>query len=147
MLKKFVLLAAALGTTAAIPAAAEAQSGYYDSRYGQPVYRTDRYGRTYDRYGNRVATNGGYYGGNGVYNGANGGYYGRSSANGYYGNRQCSGTTGTIVGGVAGALLGREIGRSGSRYSYNRNSGTTAAIIGGAVGALAGRAIDKSNCN
>ena len=67
------------------------------------------------------------------------GYYDRR----YYGRRgyRCgSGTTGAIVGGVGGALVGREIGRDGRRYRYGRygrrgGSGTTGAIIGGAIGA------------
>ena len=64
---------------------------------------------------------------------------------GYYG-RRCSGTTGTVVGGVAGALLGNAIGRSGGGYYRRGGSGTTGAILGGALGALAGRAIDKDSC-
>jgi Glycine zipper 2TM domain len=51
-----------------------------------------------------------------------------------------SGTTGTILGGVVGGLLGREIGRG----RFNQNSGTTGLIIGAGAGALAGRAIEKS---
>jgi hypothetical protein len=81
-----------------------------------------------------------YYGG--------GGYNGQS----YYGNGiRCSGTTGTIVGGVAGAVVGSKI--AGGRRTYDNygnrrgGSGTTAAIIGGAVGALLGRKVDKSACN
>ena len=66
-----------------------------------------------------------------------------TTARGYYGGRgyRCgSGTTGAIVGGAAGALIGREIGRDGRGYRYRgRNSGTTGAIIGGAIGALIGR--------
>ena len=46
-----------------------------------------------------------------------------------------SGTTGLIVGGAAGALLGREVDRYGDRLP-----GT---IIGGAAGALIGREIDR----
>jgi uncharacterized protein YcfJ len=52
-----------------------------------------------------------------------------------------SGTGGTIIGAVAGGLLGNEVARRGNK--------TEGSIIGAAVGALAGRAIDKSdsNCN
>ena len=57
-----------------------------------------------------------------------------------------NGTTGLIVGGAAGALIGREVERSGSRNRYygNRSSGTTGAIIGGALGALVGREVARS---
>lgn len=48
-----------------------------------------------------------------------------------------NGTGGTIIGGVAGGLLGNEIAGYGDK--------TTGAILGAAVGALAGRAIDKSD--
>lgn len=127
MLKKLALITAAATTSmVAMPAAAEAQRyGYYDSRYD----------RGYDRYyGNRY--NNRYYNSR-AYNNR---YYGRS--NRYYGYnrsyRRCnSGTTGTIVGGAAGALLGREVAGYGNR--------TTGAIIGGAIGALAGRAVTKNN--
>ena len=56
-----------------------------------------------------------------------------------------NGTTGLIVGGAAGALVGREIARDGGRHRYRRGggSGTVGAIIGGAVGALVGREIDR----
>lgn len=135
MLKKIVLAAAAASSAmVALPTAASAQSyGYYDRGGYDRYQRGDRYDR-YDRgsrYDNRRYAR-------------NNGYYGRNYNNRYYGNRRCegSGTTGTIVGGVAGALLGREATRD--TRGYNRNSGTTGAIIGGALGALAGRAIDKS---
>ena len=74
----------------------------------------------------------------------------RSYDNGYYRGgydyrrHRCSGTTGTIVGAGAGALLGRSIGR-GSGY-YHQNSGTTGTILGAALGALVGREIGKSTC-
>ncbi len=59
----------------------------------------------------------------------------------YYQGQQCrSGTTGTILGAVAGGLLGREIGRGGR---YDRPS-TTGLILGAGGGALAGRAIERS---
>jgi Glycine zipper 2TM domain len=55
-----------------------------------------------------------------------------------YRGRSCSkGTGGTIIGAVAGGLLGRTVVRRGG----DRTAGT---IIGAGVGALAGRAIDKS---
>ena len=141
MIKKFTLAAAAAAATfVALPAAAEAQyRGVYDSGYSQrgydDGYRSTRYDRRYqqrryeqqryDRYENR--------------------YEDRYDDRDYRDNR-CSGTTGTIIGGVVGALGGRAIDRNGgSRYS-RRDSGTTGAIIGGAIGALAGRAVDKSAC-
>jgi uncharacterized protein YcfJ len=51
--------------------------------------------------------------------------------------RKSKGTTGLIVGAVAGGLLGRAVvGRYGDR--------TAGAIVGAGAGALAGRAIDRS---
>ena len=68
-------------------------------------------------------------------------YYG----DGYsYRRHRCSGTTGTIIGAGAGALLGRSLTR-GSGY-YHQHSGTTGAIIGAALGALAGRQVGKATC-
>ncbi len=141
MLKKITLSAAvAASALVALPSAAQAdhRDGYYGDRY-ERSYRGDRYDR------------GGYYGDRYDRGYSDRGYYGRNQAyygDRYYDGRRCSGTTGTIVGGIAGALLGREIDRSGSRSRYygRRDGGTTGAIIGGAIGALGGRAIDKSSC-
>ena len=59
----------------------------------------------------------------------------------YYRGQRCkSGTTGAILGALAGGLLGREIGRGGR---YNDPS-TTGLILGAGGGALAGRAIERS---
>ncbi|TPG10941.1 glycine zipper 2TM domain-containing protein [Sphingomonas oligophenolica] len=56
--------------------------------------------------------------------------------NGHWRCKKPDGTTGTIIGGVAGALVGRTIDTRGDR---------TIGTLGGAVaGALAGRAIEKS---
>ena len=56
------------------------------------------------------------------------------------GYQRCDkGTGGTIIGAVAGGLLGNQVARRGNR--------TEGSIIGAAVGALAGRAIDKSGNN
>ncbi len=59
----------------------------------------------------------------------------------YYRGQRCkSGTTGAILGALAGGLLGREIGRGGE---YNEPS-TTGLLLGAGGGALAGRAIERS---
>ncbi|MES1973912.1 MAG: glycine zipper 2TM domain-containing protein [Pseudomonadota bacterium] len=50
--------------------------------------------------------------------------------------RHSDGTTGLIVGGVGGALLGSQIA--------GRGDSTLGAVIGGVGGALGGRAIDRS---
>lgn len=126
MLKKITLsLAAATAALTALPAAANAGSydrgRYYDGGRYEQSYRGDRYyGRGYQQpyYGDR--------------------YYGRSQRSYYNGGRRCSGTTGTIVGGAAGALLGREIG--------GRRDRTTGTILGGVAGALLGRQVGKSSC-
>lgn len=160
MLKKTIIgaLAAATALTA-IPTAAQAQryrDGYYGrhhrnhyrprSRVYVQTYYAPGYGGYYDPYYGR-----GYYPYPDRYYG--GGYYDRGYydrgyyRSGYYGRRgyKCdNGTTGAIVGGAAGALVGREIGRDGRGYRYRygrygrRGGGATGAIIGGALGALIG---------
>ncbi len=112
MLKKITLgAAAALTAISALPAAAQAhgyRDGYRDSRYADSRYYDSRY-------------EGRTYRGDRYYNG-----------------RRCSGTTGTILGGAAGALAGRAIDSRGSR--------TTGTLLGAAAGALLGREIGKSTC-
>ena len=54
---------------------------------------------------------------------------------GRYYCRRDNGTTGLIIGGAAGALLGRELDGGRSR--------TLGTILGGAAGALLGREIDR----
>lgn len=75
----------------------------------------------------------------------NSGYYGEPvyantrtwrGDDGRYYCRRGDGTTGLIVGGVAGALIGREV-------AGNRGDRTVGAILGAAGGALLGRAIDR----
>lgn len=125
MFKKLSLVGAtfAMGAATLIPAtpAMARDHGYYRNydggRHYNRSYRGDRYGYRGDRYGYR----------------SNRGYRGYD---GYYRCRR-DGTTGTIIGAIAGGLLGNEVAGRGSR--------TEGAIIGGAVGALAGRAIDKSD--
>jgi hypothetical protein len=130
MLKKIVLSTAiAASALTALPAAAEAQSRYgysqrYDNRYSGQRYDGRYYGQRYDSryYGQRYAPQA-YY---------NGRYYN------HYGQR-CSGSTGTILGAIAGGLLGSSVAGRGGDHAIG-------AIIGAGAGALAGRAIDRSDC-
>jgi hypothetical protein len=89
-----------------------------DPRYGG--YDADRYyrdGRNYKarRLGNNDR----------VYRGRDGRYY----------CRRQDGTTGLIIGGIAGGLLGNTIAPGGSK--------TLGTILGGGAGALLGRSIDR----
>ena len=106
MRKAILGLAAATMTVPALPATAHAYGGYDGPNYS----------RYYDRDGN-------YYGP--TWRGRDGRMYCRRS----------NGTTGLIVGGAAGALLGRAIDTRGER--------TTGTILGAAVGALIGREIQR----
>ena len=127
---------ASIATVGLAATPAMAQGGYYD-RDGYYRAGDDRsYNRGYDyrsddrRYDDRR------------YDDRR--YDDRGNNGNYQRCRRSSGTTGTILGAIAGGLLGREIGRGG----YGNQPSTTGLIIGGGVGALAGRAIDKnSNCN
>lgn len=126
-----ILLALSAASMVALPAAAEARhrnySGYNNSAYYGGGYDNRYYGNGYD---------GRYYGNRGYDNR----YYGRNNR-----HRCGNGTTGLIVGGAAGALIGREVTRGNrTRYGYrNGGSGTTGAIIGGALGALVGREVAR----
>lgn len=123
MLKHTLSALVAVSALTAMPAAAQAQGRYYDR--GGYDYNDRGYDRRYDnrRYDNRR------------YDARRG--YDNRGYNNHYGQR-CSGTTGTIIGAIAGGLLGRSIDGGRDR--------TTGTIIGGAAGALAGRAIDKDQC-
>jgi outer membrane lipoprotein SlyB len=128
MFTKIALSAAvAVSALTALPAAAEAQSRYgYSDRYDNGSYnQRQRYDRNDRRYQNRNYQNQRY----------DSQRYGN-----YYGQRcRSNGSTGTILGAIAGGLLGREVAGRGDR--------TVGTIIGGAAGALAGRAIDRDgNC-
>ncbi|HEX6377347.1 MAG TPA: glycine zipper 2TM domain-containing protein [Allosphingosinicella sp.] len=50
--------------------------------------------------------------------------------------RKPNGTTGLIVGGAAGALVGRQVDKRGDR--------TTGTVLGAAVGALLGRHVQRN---
>ena len=134
MLKKIIIsTAVAASALTALPAAAEAQSRYgYSSRYDNGYY-AQRYGGSYNQYQryDRRYANQRYY---------NQGYYNQRTYNGGYYNhysRRCSGSTGTILGAIAGGLLGNQVAGRGDR--------TLGAILGAGAGALAGRAIDRSD--
>ncbi|OYW51185.1 MAG: hypothetical protein B7Y36_07170 [Novosphingobium sp. 28-62-57] len=93
-----------------------------DRRWGDRRGWNDRRGRDDRRWNNRNNWNGnrGYWRGN----------------DGRYYCRRNDGTTGLLIGGVAGALVGREVaGRRGDR--------TLGAVLGAAGGALLGREVDR----
>jgi hypothetical protein len=150
---------AATFVAAMAPGAAVAQDRYHDGYINyeqrendwqrQGDYLRDRGERGYDHreqgYGERgygaqgyrdVPIRYGYRDDRGYYN--QGGY-----AQGYrtparYSYRcEGSGTTGTLIGALAGGLLGNGLAGRGDR--------TLGTLLGGGAGALAGRAIDRSN--
>ncbi|HJQ15374.1 MAG TPA: glycine zipper 2TM domain-containing protein [Allosphingosinicella sp.] len=136
MLKKISLAAVAVSTAlTALPAAAEARphryygDGYYSRGYDSGYYDSGYYGRGYGHRYQRGDYDGRGYGSR---------YYGRSRY--YYGRCRDSGTTGTIIGAIAGGLIGHEVAQGGR---YRRGDGTAGAIIGAGIGALAGREIDR----
>ena len=99
--------------------------GRYESRRGD--YRRDRGYGDYGRYQTRVRYDEPVYANTRVWRGDDGRDYCRRS----------DGTTGLVIGGVAGALIGREVaGRRGDR--------TAGALLGAVGGALLGRAVDRS---
>jgi outer membrane lipoprotein SlyB len=108
------LILAVSATAMAIPATFAVPT---DGAQAQRYYRYSRY---YDRDG--------YYSGP-TWRGRDGRYYCRRS----------NGTTGLIIGGAAGALVGRSL-------DGGRNH-TTGTVIGAVAGALAGRAIERDSNN
>jgi hypothetical protein len=126
-------LAMGVASFAATATPAAARDGYYRGYERGDYYR-----------GSRGYQGGGYYRGDGYYRGG-ASYRGDGYYRGYRGDRgyrcRSDGTGGTIIGAIAGGLLGNEVGKGGGRY--RRGDGTTGAIIGAGVGALAGRAIDR----
>ena len=113
MTRHFTLTAAtiALGLAGIAPAAPAAAQGYRDGGY---VQRYDQPGPRYQR-----------------------GYRGQRYDS-YRAREACrDGDGGTIIGAIAGGLIGNGVAGRGDRAA-----GT---IIGGALGALAGRAIDRSD--
>ena len=124
MFKTFTLAASALalGATALVPATAEAQryGGGYERGYDgyQGGYRDRGYDRGYDRSDYRE-------------------YRGNDRRYNYRSRRGCDNTGGTLIGALAGGLLGHTIAGRGDR--------TLGAVLGAAGGGLAGNAIAKSD--
>lgn len=138
-LNALIVASIALTGIAATPAAAHGR-GHHNQNYDRGYYQgNDGY---YNQRGDRQV----YYDNRGNYNDSRYNDYndGRDyRSNNYRGDcRRGKGTVGTILGAVAGGLLGREVGRGG----YDNRPSTTGAIIGAGAGALAGRAIDRSGC-
>lgn len=118
MRKTILALTLAAIAVPTVPAMAE------PNRYGDRYERRSDRASGYDRYGRyneprRLSRN------DRVWRGRDGRNYCRRE----------NGTTGLIIGGAAGALLGREIDGG-----YNRATGT---ILGAAAGALLGREVDR----
>jgi uncharacterized protein YcfJ len=114
-MRKFAIALAAAATAAtAMPSVAVAQ--HYD-RHGHGAY--------HGRYAH-------YYYGRGYYHGPR--WRGRD---GRYYCRRSDGTTGLLLGGAAGALVGRSVDTRGER--------ATGTILGAVAGALIGREIDRGD--
>lgn len=124
MFKTFTLAVSALamGTATLVPVAAEAQRYGYERGYDRGYD-----GRGYDRGYNGRGYNREYRGNDRRYN------YRNDRNN----RRGCDNTGGTIVGALAGGLLGHTVA--------GRGNGTIGALLGAAGGGLAGNAIDKSD--
>lgn len=127
MFKQICLAVVASATALCVPAAVEAQRWDGGRGYYQQIDRRGD-GRGYDRRG-FDDRRGGYGRGDDRRDGRNE-YYGRG------GRQRCDkGTGGTILGAIAGGLLGNSVAGRGDR--------TAGAVVGAGVGALAGRAIDR----
>lgn len=109
----------ALAVTSLVAPAAQAQR--YDDRYYDRAYR-DAYREGWNRGPRYADYDRGY----------------RDDRDYRHRYRQCqSGTAGTLVGAIAGGLLGRTIDRRGDR--------TLGTVIGAGAGALAGNAVARAD--
>lgn len=127
------ILAAALAAIVVPAAPALADPPSWAKAHGKRAKESRGYGdgRNYDR--ERYAS---YYDSRGNYSGPS-----WRGDDGRYYCRRSNGTTGLLIGGVAGALAGRAIDTRGER--------ATGTILGAVGGALIGREIDRSGsrCN
>lgn len=136
MARKLVTIAALAASlaSAVLPSAAMAHDRYRGDwdRGGSYYQDDDDWGRRDDNYRydrGRYDDDRGYY--------ADSGYYPRDYHRRYHGYRcHRDGSTGAILGALAGGLIGDGIAGRGDR--------TLGAILGGGAGALAGRAIERS---
>ncbi|HEY1124476.1 MAG TPA: glycine zipper 2TM domain-containing protein [Sphingobium sp.] len=122
-MKKPILVALIVATTLPLGACATDSTG---DRYGynnrsRDGYYADRRERREARRARALAEN------DVIYRDNNGNYYCKRS----------DGSTGTIVGAIAGGVLGNIIAPGGSK--------TLGTVLGAAGGAIAGNAIDKNN--
>lgn len=118
-----------LAIAAAVPLAGCASTGYDDRgpgyQSGSGYFGQDGYAERDYRRGNQRARQ--LRDNDNIYRGRDGRYY----------CKRDDGTTGLVVGGIAGGVLGNIIAPGGS--------GLLGTILGGAAGALAGREIDRSD--
>lgn len=139
-LKATALAAATASLATAVPAtAATPYAPAFGSDFRAPGEQTYEHGR--DRYWDRRGYRDEYRGHRNDYRGdyrSDYRGYRESSWRGRDGRHYCrkkDGTTGLLIGGAAGALLGREIDGG-----YDRTAGT---VVGGVVGALLGREVAR----
>jgi Predicted outer membrane lipoprotein len=134
--KASALVATAASIAVAVPATAMPAYDVHFDAPGEQTYQNSRHRYSQEdwRRGYRDDYRGGYrdnYRGDPVYRSTR---TWRGDDGRYYCRKQ-NGTTGLIIGGAAGALLGREV--DGGR---DRTLGT---VIGAAAGALLGREVDR----
>jgi hypothetical protein len=137
--KSITLAMAASGLIATAVPAAAIESTTLHTAASAAQLPTAQHSRGYDEGyrgdDNRGYDNRPYYGERRYYNQANAQTWRGDDGRTYC--RKPNGTTGLLIGGVLGGVLGHEIaGRRGDR--------TLGVILGAAGGALAGRAIDRS---
>ena len=141
-IRTLVAAALTLGSVAIVPTA-EAQRygyGYPDARYEQPYrdeYRQPAFPQgSYDARGDDPR---GYY--QDRYDQGGRGYDARGGDPRFYdghGYRRCSsGTTGAIIGALAGGLLGHAVAGRGDH--------ALGTVLGAGAGALAGHAVERSD--
>ena len=145
-MRKFIAAAALAASvlTTSLPLAAAARPYYGDGYegYSQVDYRGDDRRYSDDRRGYRDDRRGYREDRRGYRDDRN---YGRGDYNRRYGydrreyrGQRCSGTNGTILGAIAGGLIGNGIAGRGDR--------TLGTVLGAGGGAVIGNSIDRKHC-